>query len=258
MTLPITTLALIGTGMLGREIARGLIASGALPPERLILANTSGTPPHGLPCRTTTPAQAAAEADALLLCVPPAAAPRLGITTAKPVLSTMAGVTLARLTELTGSTRVIRAMSSPAAGDGLAFSPFTAAPGATADDRALASALFSALGTTAELPSEAQINVFTAITGPVPGFVAFFAEAVQRYAEAEGIAPETALAATRQLFLAAGQMMASGPAPAEHVQEMVDYAGTTAAGLEALRASPVAELIAQGLAAATARARTIG
>ncbi|MGR3793874.1 pyrroline-5-carboxylate reductase family protein [Vannielia sp. SX4] len=257
MTLAQTTLALIGTGMLGREIARGLMASGH-PPARLILANTTGTPPEGLPCRTTTPAEAAAEADALLLCVPPAAAPALGISTAKPVLSTMAGITLARLTELTGSTRTIRAMSSPAAGDRLAFSPFTAAPGATGADKSLATAIFSALGTTAELPDEAQLDVFTAITGPVPGFVAFFAEAVQRYAEAEGIAPETALAATRQLFLAAGRMMATGATPAEHVQEMVDYAGTTAAGLEAMRASPLAGLIAEGLSAATARARTIG
>ncbi len=252
-----TTLALIGTGMLGREIARGLIASGH-PPERLILANTTGTPPEGLPCRTTTPAEAAAEADALLLCVPPAAAASLGITTDKPVLSTMAGITLARLTELTGSPRTIRAMSSPAAGDRLAFSPYAAAPGATAADKALATALFSALGTTAELPDEAQLDVFTAITGPVPGFVAFFAEAVQRYAEAEGVAPDTALAATRQLFLAAGKMMATGPTPAEHVAAMIDYDGTTAAGLRAMRASPLADLIAQGLSAATARARTIG
>ncbi|QDC08867.1 pyrroline-5-carboxylate reductase [Oceanicola sp. D3] len=257
MTLIPQTLSLIGTGMLGREIARGLLASGH-PAERLILANTTGTPPEGLPCRTTTPALAAEEADAILLCVPPAAAPALGLSTTKPVLSTMAGVTLARLAELTGSPRTIRAMSSPAAGLGLAFSPWAAAPGATPADKALANALFSAIGTTAELPDEAQVDVFTAITGPVPGFVAFFAEAVQAYAQSEGIAPETALAATRQLFLAAGQMLATGPAPAGHVQQMVDYAGTTAAGLEAMRASPLADLIAQGLAAATARARTIG
>ncbi|MBS8225873.1 pyrroline-5-carboxylate reductase family protein [Vannielia litorea] len=257
MTLPTQTLALIGTGMLGREIARGLLASGH-PPERLILANTTGTPPEGLPCRTTTPAVAAEAADAILLCVPPAAAPRLGITTDKPVLSTMAGLTLTRLTALTGSPRVIRAMSSPAAGQRLAFSPWAAAPGATPADKALANALFSAIGTTAELSDEAQIDVFTAITGPVPGFVAFFAEAVQAYAESEGIAPDTALAATRQLFLSAGQMLAAGPAPAVHVQQMIDYAGTTAAGLDAMRASPLAALIAEGLAAATARARTIG
>jgi pyrroline-5-carboxylate reductase len=44
------------------------------------------------------------------------------------------------------------------------------------DDRPVVRALFSACGAADEVPSEDQIDVFTAITGPVAGFVAFFAD----------------------------------------------------------------------------------
>ena len=39
---------------------------------------------------------------------------------------------------------------------------------------------------------------------------------------------------------------------------MIDYAGTTAAGLEVLRASDIGAELAKGLDAAVARCRTIG
>ena len=53
-------------------------------------------------------------------------------------------------------------------------------------------------------------------------------------------------------------MLAHGEAsPADHVQQMIDYAGTTAAGLEAMRNSPIREAIAEGLDAAVEKARTL-
>ena len=177
----------------------------------------------------------------------------------KLVLSVMAGVDLERIAALTGSDRAVRAMSSPAAELGLAFSPWIGSPGVTAEDKALASRLFGAIGETAEVAGEDQIEVFTAITGPVPGFVAFFAECMSDYAEGHGIAPEVADRATRQLFLSAGRMMAEGKAtPRDHVEEMIDYDGTTAAGMRAMRGSSIASEVAAGLDAAVARTRSIG
>ncbi|WP_424930012.1 NAD(P)-binding domain-containing protein [Amaricoccus tamworthensis] len=73
------------------------------------------------------------------------------------------------------------------------------------------------------------------------------------------VPPAMADRAVRQLFLSAGTMMANAqPTPAEHVQQMIDYAGTTAAGLEDMRRSTIAQDIAKGLDAAIARTRTIG
>jgi hypothetical protein len=92
----------------------------------------------------------------------------------------------------------------------------------------------------------------------VPGFVAFFARAMIEHATGAGIDPAVADRAVRQLFLASGTILATDPrTPAEHVAEMIAYAGTTAAGLKVLEASDLASTIDRALAAATERARTI-
>jgi pyrroline-5-carboxylate reductase len=79
------------------------------------------------------------------------------------------------------------------------------------------------------------------------------------YAVDRGIPPELANRAIRQLFLGAGISMSDGAAtPADHVRQMIDYAGTTAAGLEAMKRSTIAAEIAEGLDAAVSRTRSIG
>ena len=119
--------------------------------------------------------------------------------------------------------------------------------------------MFGAFGLADEIENEAHIEHFTALTGPVPGFVAFFADAMIEYAKAQGIPAAIADRAIRQLFLASGRAMAEGAmSPADHVNEMIAYAGTTAAGLSVMKRSSIAAEIAAGLDAAVARTRTIG
>jgi pyrroline-5-carboxylate reductase len=88
--------------------------------------------------------------------------------------------------------------------------------------------------------------------------VAYFASCLADYATGQGIAPLVADRAIRQLFLAAGRMMAEGAAtPADHVREMIDYAGTTAAGLTTMQSLTNARDIATGLDAAVAKSRSM-
>lgn len=259
------TLGIVGgSGMLGSAIARALLNRKVIAPERLWISNRSGRLAgfeDGPGIRVTANNQELAEAcDVILLSVPPALVQEIGIAAPdKLVVSVMAGISIARLRELTGAARVVRAMSSPAAARSLAYSPWVASPGVTAEDRRWITALFESCGLTDEITGESQIEFFTAMTGPVPGFVAFFAKCLQDCAEAEGVAPPVAERAVRQLFLAAGTMMSEGAAsPADHVREMIDYAGTTAAGLEAMAASGIAADIAKGLAASVEKTRAMG
>ena len=259
------TLGIVGgSGMLGSAILRTVLDKGVLPPERIWIANRSGSAEiaadnPGL--NLTTRSQEIAEnCDVILLAIPPAALGDLSLDAPdRLIISVMAGVTLETLEARTNSPRVIRAMSSPAAGIGLAYSPWCAASAIDATDVERVEALFSSCGLTDRVETEEQIECFTAITGPVPGFVAFFAEAMVEFAVARGIAPEIADRAIRQLFLGAGSMMAKGSAtPAQHVQEMIDYAGTTAAGLNAMKTSFIAKDIGTGLEAAVAKTRAMG
>ena len=174
------------------------------------MSNRSGTaaPIGRKPVNITTDNQALADAcDVIILCVPPAALHTIKIDAPdKLILSVMAGASLATISEITGSLRVVRAM-----------------------------------------------------TGPVPGFVAYFAQCMVDYATDAGISPDVADRAIRQLFLAGGTILAKdGPTPAEHVAGMIDYAGTTAAGLASMQTSPIARSISDGLDAAVAKARSMG
>lgn len=252
-----------GNGALGGALAEGLLASGAVAPEALGISSRSGTGPAfpgaGALAVTTDNRALAERSDTIILSVPPARAGDLDIEPrGRLVISVMAGVSLARLGALCPGARLVRAMSSPAAARRLAYSPYCAGPGATEEDLAETARLLGAVGLTDRVPDEDQIDRFTALTGPVPGFVASCAAAMAAHAEAAGIEPRTADRAVRQLFRAAGEIMAEGPTPAARVQEMIDYAGTTAAGLTVLRDGAFAGALGAALDAAFAKARTIG
>lgn len=264
MTGDTTRIGIIGgSGALGSAIAVALLESGTVSPPDLWVANRSGSRKgfEASPDVTIT-----SDADALvracgtvILSVPPASAADLRLAAeGRLVISVMAGVPLARLRDMTGAARIVRAMSSPAARLRTAYSPWVAATEVSADDRSRVRDIFTACGLTDELAEESHLDQFTAMTGPVPGFVAFYAECMIDHAVKAGIAPEIADRAIRQLFLSAGTILSQdAPTPREHVEAMIDYAGTTAAGLEKMRASPIAEAISEGLEAAARKARSM-
>lgn len=256
------TLGIIGgNGQLGSAIARGLLTAGAVAPKALWISARSGRAEvladwPGI--TVTADNQALADAcDTVLLSVPPAGFGQIGISAPERlVVSVMAGITRERLASETGATRIVRAMSSPAATERMAYSPWIGSASVTDADRETTRALFSAIGQSDELTDESHIDHFTAMTGPVLGFVALYADCMIRFAVAEGIAPEIATRSIRQLFLAGGQILGrGGDSPADQVEAMVDYAGTTAAGLIAMEQAGIAGIIAEGLEAAVVRAQ---
>jgi len=252
-----------GTGQLGSAIAQGWLSGSTVRQEDLWISNRSGKS-FGFDAWpgvtfTASNRELADACDVIVFSVPPALADTIAIAApGKFVISVMAGVSLDTITRLTGTTRAVRAMSSPAAALRLAYSPWFASPGLSLNDRDIVQTLLSACGSADEVHDEKQIDVFTAITGPVPGFAAYFADCMVQYALANGVGPDVAVRAVKQLFLASGEIMSRDSiAPDARVKEMVDYAGTTAAGLVKLQELGVGRLIAEGLDASSARARTI-
>ncbi|MCY0095842.1 pyrroline-5-carboxylate reductase family protein [Hoeflea ulvae] len=264
MTETAPTIGIIGgSGMLGRAISLALLDRKVIAETDFWISNRSGSRAGfeqfpGIHV-TSDNSQLADACEIIILSVPPGSASGISIDADnRLIVSVMAGVTLAELQALTGSSRIIRAMSSPAAELGLAYSPWVAGAQVDAADRALVTTILEACGGTDEIMEEAHLDHFTAMTGPVPGFVAFYAQCMIDYAVRSGIAPAIADRAVRQLFFASGAMLMHGkPTPSDHVQEMIDYAGTTAAGLISMQNSPIAEAIAEGLDAAVDRARNI-
>lgn len=253
-----------GTGQLGSAIARGLLRDHFVMPERLWISSRSGNVSRledKLKVRFTIRNQELVDAcKIVILSVPPHLASTVEIDAEdRLVISVMAGVSMEQIGQQTRATRIVRAMSNPAAEIGLAYSPWCASTNVTSKDREWTRSLFEAFGLTDEVHDEKQIGRFTAMTGPVPGFVAYYADCMVRYAVKHGISPTIADRAVRQLFHASGVVLSESEAsPGEHVQAMIAYAGTTASGLEAMKTSPLAVAIEDGLEAAYKKAQHIG
>ena len=251
-----------GTGWLGRALGRGFLSSGVLDHSDLILANRSGartgyeSHPE-IPVLTDT-AALVAQVETVLLAVPPAAFGGLDLDLrGKLVISIMAGASIARIAELTGAEAVVRSMPNLGAENGLCYTPWVASTAVGQAQRAAVQSLFESCGLADELRDEAQIDYFTALTGPVPGFVAHFADCMAAHAVACGVERRVAERAVKQLFQASGVAMAhSTKSPAEQVRVMIDYDGTTAAGLRAMLDTRLREDIAQGIEAAWDKARS--
>ena len=253
-----------GSGMLGRAIAMANLTRGGVPEEDLWIANRDGRRDgfEDFPDVTVTAKpQALVDAcDVVLLSIPPAHFPALKVRAeGKLVLSVMAGITIAAMEKKTGADRIARGMSSPVAELGLAHSSFCATTGVTDADRAAIHRLFDPCGVVDEVAEEPLMDVFCALTGPVPGFVAYYAACMTDAVVAQGMPADVADRAVRQLFLASGTALKEWPeTPGEQVQAMIDYAGTTAAGLIEMKNRPLADAIAAGLEAATLKAREMG
>lgn len=252
-----------GSGKLGSAIARAWLRSGCVAPGQLWISNHSGTTAGfdewGGVNFTTSNQDLVDACEVVLLSVPPHLVPTLDLNAEKClVMSVMAGVSIELIWAQTKAGRIVRAMSNPAADIGLAYSPWCASVDVTAADRDVVRVLFGLCGETDEVPNEEQIDRFTALTGSVPGFLAYFADCMVGYAVKHGVDTAIASRAIRQWFHASGTVLATSPAlPAEHVRQMIAYAGTTTAGLEAMMASGLADGIEQGLDAAYERAQSI-
>jgi pyrroline-5-carboxylate reductase len=101
------------------------------------------------------------------------------------------------------------------------------------------------------VPAEPDIEYFTGLTGSGFAFPALMARAMIDHAVANGVAPELADIAVRQLMLGAGTYVSKSPDSAsEIVRTFIDYAGTTAAGLTAMIEKGSDDAVKAGLDAA--------
>jgi pyrroline-5-carboxylate reductase len=171
------------------------------------------------------------------------------------LVSLAAGVTLDQLrAALPADARVARLMPNIAAELGLGV--FLLVPG-TLD--ALAAPLHRALdtiGTTVKL-DESLFDVATAVSGCMPGFMAFIIEAFAAAARQGGLDEHTA----RHLAVAAAHGAAATVArsgdPAAVMAATATAGGMTSAGLAELRTSALASAIEGAVAAAAARAKEL-
>ena len=263
-----TRVLLIGFGNMGQALVRGWLARGRSAATIRVVDTASGARAAATALGIAASERVGAPGsvpDVVVVAVKPnqlaaALAELAPLARDSVFLSIAAGKTLAQLEAgLSGGAAVVRAMPNTPAAIGQGITALVANSAVTPGQRALCDELLAAVGATAWLDDEKDMDAVTAVSGSGPAYVFLLIECLERAAVEAGLAPELA----RQLALAtvagAGAYAAAAAEPAAELRRRVTSpGGTTQAALEVLGAqSGLADLISRAVRAAAKRSREL-
>ena len=270
------TLAVLGAGMMGGALARGLVASGAMPASAIRLFDTHTAKVEALAAELGQGALAApsalaavADADLILLALKPpmvsevlaGIAPALQIKsdrTHPPLLiSIAAGVRLATMEAALPGIPFIRTMPNTPCLVGKGATALSRGTHATEEHLALAQSLFSAVGVAVEVP-ENLLDAVTGLSGSGPAYVYLIIEALASGGVKEGLPRDTARLLAAQTVLGAAQMVLdSNEHPAQLKDNVTTPGGTTIAALHVLERAAVRNALMDAVHASAERSREL-
>ncbi len=202
--------------------------------------------------------------DAIVLAVKPqqmeeAAAAIKPHLTRPLVLSIAAGVRAQTIGQWLATDKIVRAMPNMPALIRAGITAAIALHDVSADERAGADTILSAVGTVIWLDDESMLDAVTALSGSGPAYVFYFIEAMQAMAREMGFDEAQARALTLQTFAGAAQLaIQSGESASALRAKVTSKGGTTAAALASFERDKVNESIARAIRAAATRARELG
>lgn len=175
------------------------------------------------------------------------------------VISIAAGVSCTRLAELLGGhRRVVRAMPNlpVVVGEGMTT---LYADRLSVADREQSEAVFAAVGKTAWVADEGEIDLATAVAGSGPAYFFAFVEHLAAAGAAAGLPAELAECLARQTCIGAAALLRDDPRSVVALKAAVcSPGGTTQAGLAAMeRTDGLAAIARLGVDAAYRRAREL-
>lgn len=269
-------LVVVGGGKMGEALVGGLVAAGWAPPGAITVVEPVDVRRDALERRheglilVSSIDEAFTDADGpgdVLLAVKPDQVMEVCVALSphdpRRVLSIAAGVTTAALASwLPASTRVVRAMPNTPALVGAGMAAVCVggddAEAHHGEDLDWASGIMVSVGEVVVV-DESRMDAVTGLSGSGPAYVFSLAEALVEAGIAAGLEPGTADVLTRQTILGAARLLCeSGEDPAALRANVTSPGGTTAAGLEVLAAGGFGALIADVVAAATARSAELG
>jgi len=265
-------IAIIGSGTMGRALAGGLLRSGKVEPGQLACtARTRQTAERlgaelGLRC-TTDNAEAARDADILVLCLKPKdvvkaceglrAKGTLGH--APLVVSIAAGVSTSALEEAIGEgIPVVRAMPNTPCFIGKGMTVVSKGAHATDEHAAVALDIFSTMGRTMEL-EEKHMDTVTALSASGPAFIYVVLESLADGGVMRGLPRAAAIELAAQAALGAAEMvLVTGRHPAALKDDVTTPAGCTIAGILAMEDGRIRSVLARGIETAARAAGELG
>lgn len=265
-----TRIAVIGSGRMGETLIRGILNAGLVEPSHILATDNRPERLHPLAEQTgvvpvASNADAAGQADLVLLCVKPQTADAVlaeiapTLTPGTLVLSIMAGKRLARIeAALPPGTPVIRAMPNTPAqvSEGMTV----LAGGAHASDEHLdfAKSLFGSVGRVMFLP-ETHFDAVTALSASGPAFIYIVIEALADGGVKCGLPRDVAFELAAQMTLGSAKMVIeTGQHPAVLKDDVTTPAGTTIDGILQLEEGGLRVTLIKAVTEAARRAAELG
>ena len=260
-------LGFIGAGTMGQALMKGLLVQG-ISARALRASDANGATRREVSRRFGVDVRAdnaavARRSDIVILAVKPQQFQEIvlqlapHVTRRQLVITIAAGITLRWLQRRLPGVPVIRVMPNLPATIGSAFSAIAPGRAATTQHRAMAKALFGAVGQVAELP-ERYFDAITAVSGSGPAYVFFLVHMWEEAARSLGLPPAVASGAVRQTLEGSMRLLqASRLSASELIGKVASKRGTTEAALKVLAKRRVAAHFAEALRAAARRSRAL-
>lgn len=259
----------IGAGQMARALAHGFVRAGLVRPERIVAfdpvpaAAQQFAAEIGAVQLVADNSAVIRAADIVFLAVKPQSVS--GVAQQLPesvppgvlVVSIVAGLSLASMARLLGTTRLVRVMPNTPCLIGQGASGYALGPTATEADSQLVGQLLGAVGTALRL-DEGLLDAVTGLSGSGPAYVYMLIEALSDGGVRVGLPRATATALAAQTVRGAAEMvLTGGEHPAVLKDRVTSPGGTTIAGLQALEEHGFRAAAIAAVQAATERAREL-
>jgi len=271
MVLTNGTFGVIGGGVMGQALMKGLIDKGVLRPDQIWAASRTEAS-----CQKVTDtlgvealidyAPKLANTQVLLICVKPSGVAKVlellkqsALPESAVVMSIAAGVTLDTLEEaLDSNNPVIRAMPNTPAIVGQGMTVVCGGSHTNKTHLALAKEIFSAVGTCMQL-DESHFDAVTGLSGSGPAYVYLVIEALADGGVRVGLPRDVAMKLVTQTVLGAATMVQkSGRHPAALRDDVTTPAGCTIGALLAMEDGKIRSVLARAVEEAAQIAGQLG
>jgi pyrroline-5-carboxylate reductase len=259
-------LAIIGGGNMAESIIAGVLGTGLLAPEAILVTNRSVGKLERLQARwgvqiSYDNAHAAHWGNTILLAVKPvdmraALASLQGAIDGKLVISVAAGVGIAQVQRWLNDAAhpVVRVMPNTPAQVGEAMSAWVPSAAVTLEQCAQVRRLLGALGREIAMTEEEALDQVTAVSGSGPAYLFYLAEQLIDSARAIGLSEDDARELVLQTIWGAAKMLRQGSAsPGAMRQAVTSKGGTTEAALAEFARGDLSGVINRGVQAAYLR-----
>jgi pyrroline-5-carboxylate reductase len=176
------------------------------------------------------------------------------------IVSVAAGKTLSYLEQHLGQAAMVRAMPNTPAMIGRGVTGAYANPKVSNSQREAVQSLLKVSGPVEWVPTEADIDAVTAVSGSGPAYVFYLVECMAEAGRKAGLQADLAMRLARETVSGAGELLhQSSDAASKLRQNVTSPGGTTAAALSVLMSEEgMQPLFDQAIAAAKTRAQELG